>query len=593
MLIIKSMKFSNCFSYGKNNKINFIENKLTQITGKNGDGKSSISLILQEALFNKNSKGIKKGDILNRYITDKSYNIEVDFEKDGQNYTIIVSRSSVQKVTLLKDKEDISSHTATGTYKLIEDILGFKDTNLIYQSSSLSMEFLTATDTKRKQFLIELLKLTKYTEAFEVFKDISKDISNNYSALESKVNTIKVWLDKNLSKDLNKIDLLEVPNISSEEYEAQKAKVELELNNVTTTNKSIINNNQYKNILDNIVLDISATKPESNKIYVEKQAEHQAEKKTALSIINKVSTLKGTCPTCLQKIDETIVNKLVEDNTKIVKEAEDALILVQEVLNKLDLETKRYNTAIKASEEFEKYNSLYDATKPTELVDAEELKDKINKLSELINTNNLELQKVQKHNMQASAKNAEIDVILSQSEEMQSELDIALKELATLSDRIATLDILKKAFSTNGLLAYKIECLVKDLEDITNEYLAELSSGRFVLSFKIVSDKLNVIISDNGIDVGIESLSSGEKSRVNTATLLAIRKLMQALSTSKVNLLILDETIENLDIEGKEKLVEILFNEPDLNTFLISHSYTHPLLEKIVVIKENNISRIE
>ena len=41
-----------------------------------------------------------------------------------------------------------------------------------------------------------------------------------------------------------------------------------------------------------------------------------------------------------------------------------------------------------------------------------------------------------------------------------------------VEEKSARLEILKKAFSTNGLLAYKIENLVKDLEQLTNEYLA-------------------------------------------------------------------------------------------------------------------------
>jgi DNA repair exonuclease SbcCD ATPase subunit len=77
------------------------------------------------------------------------------------------------------------------------------------------------------------------------------------------------------------------------------------------------------------------------------------------------------------------------------------------------------------------------------------------------------------------------------------------------------------------------------------------------------------------------------------ATLLAIRKLMQTLSNSRTNLLILDETVENLDAEGKEKLIEVLLAEENLNTFLISHGFSHPLLEKLQVVKEKNVSRIE
>jgi ABC-type molybdenum transport system ATPase subunit/photorepair protein PhrA len=68
---------------------------------------------------------------------------------------------------------------------------------------------------------------------------------------------------------------------------------------------------------------------------------------------------------------------------------------------------------------------------------------------------------------------------------------------------------------------------------------------------------------------------------------------MQTLSSVRINILILDETIDNLDIDGKEKLVEVLLKEEYLNTILVSHGYNHPLIEKISVIKENNISRIE
>lgn len=155
-------------------------------------------------------------------------------------------------------------------------------------------------------------------------------------------------------------------------------------------------------------------------------------------------------------------------------------------------------------------------------------------------------------------------------------------------------DILAKAFSTTGLVAYKIECLVKDLEELTNEYLADMAGGRFQLSFKINSaDKLNVVITDNGQDIDINALSTGEQARVNVSSLLAIRKLMQTLSNSRTNLLILDETIESLDVEGKEKLIGVLLEEASLNTFLISHGFSHPLLEKLHVTKKNNISEIE
>ena len=42
-----------------------------------------------------------------------------------------------------------------------------------------------------------------------------------------------------------------------------------------------------------------------------------------------------------------------------------------------------------------------------------------------------------------------------------------------------------------------------------------------------------------------------------------------------------------------EKLIEVLLSEKALNTILVSHGFSHPLLEKTFVTKTNNISRIE
>jgi ABC-type taurine transport system ATPase subunit len=68
---------------------------------------------------------------------------------------------------------------------------------------------------------------------------------------------------------------------------------------------------------------------------------------------------------------------------------------------------------------------------------------------------------------------------------------------------------------------------------------------------------------------------------------------MSTLSKSRINVLFLDEVIGVLDDEGREKLIEVLLKEHDLNTFLVSHGWSHPLLSKINVIKEKKTSRLE
>ena len=74
MVTLETLRWDNCFSYGESNEIDLSKNILTQIVGENGSGKSSIPLILEEVLFGKNSKRIKKADIANRYI-DNGYSM--------------------------------------------------------------------------------------------------------------------------------------------------------------------------------------------------------------------------------------------------------------------------------------------------------------------------------------------------------------------------------------------------------------------------------------------------------------------------------------------------------------------------------------
>lgn len=597
MITIKELRWSNAFSYGQDNKINFVQAPLTQLVGKNGHGKSSIALILEEVLFNKNSKGIKKADILNRYVKDKNYQIELDFDKDGVEYTIKSQRGTTQTVKILKNGTDISGHTATSTYKIIEDILGFDHksfSQIVYQSHASSLEFLTAADTARKKFLIEILNLGKYTKAQEVFKEVSQELNENIASTKAKVATVKSWLDKYSNADLSLQNFQPVPSL--DEYLVTRSSVlEQSLQGIEQTNKKITQNNTYKQLQSKLKLLPIPNKPqEAEDGYVKKQIEAAKEFSTAKAFVEKMSKLHGTCPTCLSQIDETRVANIVREHQQTMQEAEQQEVAASTKLKQIKQEFKLWQDAQRTQEEWEKYHNLIDTTMPDTLLDKDVLEGELETIKLVISEAKEQIRKAEAHNRNVSAHNSKVELIKNQLVEMEQELEQHSMQLHEFSERMNIINILNKTFSTTGLVAYKIECLVKDLEEITNQYLVDLSDGRFQISFRVnASDKLNVIITDNGKDIEMLALSGGERARVNVATLLAIRKLMQTLSSSRINLLILDETVETLDLDGKEKLVEVLLREEHLNTFLVSHGFTHPLLEKVNVVKRNNISKIE
>lgn len=599
MITLKTLSWSNAFSYGDNNSISLDSEPITQLVGLNGHGKSSIPLILEEVLYNKNSKGILKAGIVNRELATNKYSISLDFEVFDNKYKLSVSRTgNSQKVSLLENSVDISSHTATDTFKQVENLLGFDFktfSQVVYQNSSSSLQFLTATDTARKNFLIELLSLERYVQAFELVKKLHKSASDSLISLQSKVSTIRLWLTKAEQESQQVLTLVAVPEIDTS-LELEISERSAKLASIAITNKAIQNNKQYKAILSNIDKSkltethefVDTVSDEASIAKLRFEAEQESK------LVKKYSAIKsGVCDSCLQPVNHAVIDKMVANSTEKIAELRLAYAEVSARLNK----NKQQNTLASEHQrlvsDFEKYSNLIDLDLPELLLDKDSLVKEVSALTETLKAQQAQYNSAVSHNQKALINNAKAETLQAQRLTYLQELTEASTALDLVQNQLGLLESLKKAFSTNGLIAYKIENSVKDLEALTNEYLSELSDGRFQLEFVLNSDKLNVNIIDNGTSISIAALSAGELARVTTSTLLAIRRLMASLSKSRINVLFLDETIDNLDTYGKEKLVEVLLQEDNLNTFLISHGYTHPLINKLTVVKTAGISKLE
>ena len=597
MITLQTLRWDNCFSYGSGNELQLNDNTVTQILGTNGMGKSSIPLIIEEALYNKNSKGIKKADIPNRHVND-GYNIYLSFMKDEDRYNITINRKTSIKVKLEKNDTDISSHTATNTYKTIQEILGvdFKTfSQLVYQNTNASLQFLTATDANRKKFLIDLLHLEKYVELFELFKDATREVSAVSNVIDGKLTTVENWLNNNKLSDTSILPMLNLQIDTSEDEKALRS-LTVEIENISEKNKKISKNNQYKKLLEAIdIAKIQASSVKEYESYDDLQEDlgsYNAVASGALQTIEKLEKLSDECPTCGQPIDISTEKQMLETARDLASEAQGKADAIKPIIEEIKRNNREFENNETNRKNWEDLFRLYDRTLPSSLLDLQELRGRFENVQRRLQQAKTQLAELAAENERRTHHNTRIQVIEEQTKDFESQLEQYKTDLIKNQKLESNLEILKKSFSTNGLLAYKIENLVGELEELANEYLAELSDGRFTLEFVVSNDKLNVQITDNGNVVDILALSSGELARVNTATLIAIRKLMSSISKSKINILFLDEVINVLDDLGREKLVEVLLRE-DLNTYIVSHGWSHPLLEKIEVVKHENISKLE
>ena len=610
MIILNKLTMSNMFSYGQNNELDLSSNKVTQLTAPNGSGKSSIAFILQELLYSKNVKNIKKADILNRYTKNDTWSGKIEFTVNDQDYGVEVKRTKNQsKVKFYQQNDtdtiDLTEHKIPDTYKKIQELIGLDFeifSQLTYQSSTDLLEFLKATDTNRKKFLINLFNLEKYPDIGDVIKAKLSESEKLSYKLDGEVKSVKDFLNEAVIQE--KQPLIPVPNID-ETKRNQLAKAENKIDEYETLCKKIDKNNLYIKDRDILTFDISLSEPakklplycDLNKIKTD-LTEVTIHKKNITNSLEHLD-LADVCYACGQSIDnsqtiklkDSLEEDLFKTNTQITQLNEQINVLNDDI-SSYEASIKKWETNKKTIEKFEQLSQFIDSSIPVQYPDFNALKEEIQGVKNELKIEEQNREDAVEHNEKIKTHNTKVETLIEQKRYFLARQELLNNDILKLKSKIKNLNILRKAFSTTGIVAYKLENLTKELETVINDYLSELSDGQFQVIFRLTGEKLNIIVINNGQEAPIETVSGGEFSRIQTAILLAIRNVLSKIGGNYINLLFLDEITGVLDEAGKEKLIELLQEEDNLNIFLISHDFTHPLINKISIIKDNNISSI-
>lgn len=600
------LQFSNLFSYGLHNELSLDKNRITQLTAVNGSGKSSLALIIQELLYSKNIKGIKKGDLLNRWSKDKTWEGTLEFTAHNKLYSVSVVRTgAATKVKLLENGTDISEHKVLDTYKKIQEILGLDFeifSQLTYQSSTDLLDFLKATDTNRKKFLINLFNLERYIEIGEIIKSKVSNLEKELLKLQGEAKSVDDFLTGvTIPETLNERPVPSVDVAAS----VRIAEIQREIANITETCKRIDKNNMLIAEQESLQFSFTLQQPMPPDCI----EDHHAILKEIIVQDNELKNIKrelanlkinDKCSACGQPIDTSHLVKLqAELQTKIdaktlkLFDSKNQAAAWWSEIEQYETELKHYNANLQKIQRFEQLTQLIDKTLSKTYPDHNLLLSEQTTLSAQVQAETQAQNDAIAHNKRVSAHNAKVEALIEQKNEFLIRQDTLKADIVGKSNQINYLNILKKAFSTSGIVAFKLENLTKELETTINYYLSTLSDGQFQVEFALDKEKLNINVINNGVSAPIETVSGGEFSRIQTSILLAIRNLLSKLGGSSINLLFLDEITGVLDEEGKEKLVEVLQREQDLNVFLISHDFTHPLIDKISIVKNNNISSIQ
>lgn len=605
----------------------------------NGSGKSTIFEGIIYALFEETSSGEK--DVENRIIQN-GFSVKLDFEIDNIKYTILrQGKSGKSTVLLYKDNIDISARNKTDTNKLIVNLLGinksiFLDSIFLSQNANTNLaslaptarrerlEILTNTDYTINTFKekIKQKQLQYETDRVNLQLDQNKLIGNKEVFLKQlneyqlKINEIDEQIKKrdalgNIENINNQIEVTNQNiNIQNSDMLQKDKDIEIKENEITEFRKTGENDLKLK---DNLNTEINNISTEIKSIQSDIDLANYQIKQCDLEIdrqnkeIEKVKN-SDTCPTCGRKyenINEDHINQVIQERETIIKNQETKKVEFNNNITELQYKLKSYYDELqnKQNDIREINNKINDFNNI--LNDKETCRKDLNQDKQRITNNilalNNEIQRLQNIKEQIlSFKVGDKDEILKLQQDIQSKLtdiDIALDNidhnLTDIENHINTakhiLQLITKEFRTY-LLQNSLSYLNKVLEQYSQQLFSNLGDV-----IKICGDdaKLDIMLGN----ASYESLSGGERTRVNIALLLAQKSLASMIGNISCNIIILDEILGYCDSQAESKVIDLITEELDSleSIFMVSHKEI-PIgydLELVIVKDRNGLSRIK
>jgi DNA repair exonuclease SbcCD ATPase subunit len=187
--IPKSFEFSNMFSYGEDNYINFQNMKGAYgVFAPNASGKSSLWDSLAFCIFDKCSRTSKAGDVMN--YSKKDFYCKFTFELNGLDYVIERSASKSKKGAVKVDTqfyyidEDGNNQSLNGderrdTNSVIRQYVGTYDDFILTALSTQfnNSGFIDKSQKERKELLAQFLDMDVFEQLYSVASEEIKELS--------------------------------------------------------------------------------------------------------------------------------------------------------------------------------------------------------------------------------------------------------------------------------------------------------------------------------------------------------------------------------------------------------------------------------
>ena len=547
-------EFSNMFSYGENNKIDFTKvGGLMGLFAPNAAGKSSLFDAISFCLYDKCSRAFKASNILNNRKQD--FVCHLHFQIDGIDYHIERTAKTINKGKNVK--VDVQFWKEEGGFNTILNGTERRDTNNIIEQyvgkyedfilTALSLQgnnalFIDKSQSERKDLLAQFMGINIFDKLYDIASEDIKEVSiliKNFKktdftselaekhielisknaelkqlekTLESRMYDSGDLSDKilSLTKELVPVD----GNVNIDELNKSKTKLESTLNEYTNSFKTKENT---IDVYTNAVAEVSKSMEDNKKFFIseevsidieeahsnyvkaeqdfsEANTKHQLLKQKIETIKDKIAHLDNHeyDPNCKFCCD----NVFVKDALKAKEELEileDSLDYSLDDLSGFVNAINRFEPAKEQYKELQTLKSKYQkgySTIETEKAELNGLKTKIQLAQHQLETVEENIRKYYE-NEQTIKRNIQIESMITGLQRTKSEIE---NEIRKITKEIASVNGSISSISSfvEGIKKRMNE--VKDLEEKNRLYTYYLDSvKRDGIPYELISKALPVI----------------------------------------------------------------------------------------------------
>ena len=551
----------------------------------NGSGKSILFSAICYAITGETISGIRS-NLKNINTEEQDCWVQLDFLYNKDLFSLIRTATPKSDLKIFKNDVDLSGKGIRESEKKLQEVLPelTKDlvASIIVLGQGMPNRFSSFSPSGRKEllekltksdFMVEDLKTriqARQQELSSKLRELEDSLLSNNTKLNSyltTLNKLKNELEIRGTPDFDSLINEAITNINqiqqeAAEYEAAIAKAEAEVEN---TQQKLLAVSDEKSKVSNEELTAyttSSSKLQNDKLRLELTAS------TLEKEIKKLKAIKDTCPTCGQHLPNVIKPSTLEQEQQL-QELRLQLDTVNQSIAKCNAQHRTYVDQIAAAfnDEITELNRILADSKQAINQNKGECARCAAALEYANNTYNKLLYDKQNWDKFLVSKQTEI-----------AQLEV---EIAKITNLTAIISISKDDYTNRLAVIKKMDQLTR--RDFRGYLLTNIISyidnrAKEYCSTVFGTKDLTLSLSGNALDITycgkmFDSLSGGEKQRVDLILQLAIRDLLTSYLDLSANILVLDEITDFLDKKSCQAVMNLL--EKELNTvesvFIISH----------------------